>query len=80
MRAVDVIDAANLEFGDERELFSRAPYVGADNYTLVNWDISPDGEHFVMVRRSAATPARRHIDLTLDWSEELKERVPASAR
>ena len=41
-----------------------------------NYDISLDGERFVMVDRVQALATQQSIRVVLDWSEELTERVP----
>jgi hypothetical protein len=46
------------------------------------WDISPDGKRFLMIKSVAATDddseaqIRRKITIVVNWFEELKERVP----
>ena len=54
------------------------PYVNNREY-----DVFPDGQRFVIVmsaaRRDSGTAAV-HIDTVLNWTEELKARVPAKAR
>jgi serine/threonine protein kinase len=46
------------------------------------WDISPDGKRFIMVKRAAATnddsatETRSQINIVLNWDVELKQRVP----
>ncbi len=41
------------------------------------YDVSPDGERFVMVKRTMATPdTPRSLVLVLNWHQELIERVP----
>ncbi len=43
-----------------------------------NYDVTPDGQHFVMVRASSERPVESaQINVVQDWFEELKERVPA---
>jgi len=45
-----------------------------------SYDITPDGKYFVvMLPKSQADPAKappEQIDIVLNWSEELKQRVP----
>src|SRR5262249_3338708 len=46
---------------------------------VANYDISPDGQRFVMVEeRRASTAATQPVQLrvVLNWQEELKQRVP----
>jgi hypothetical protein len=41
-----------------------------------NWDISPDGNRFLMLKPPAAAAPRPKINVVLNWFEELKQRVP----
>jgi hypothetical protein len=47
------------------------------------WDISPDGKRFLMIKpptsTGAASPAEglRKINIVINWTEELKQKVPA---
>ncbi len=40
----------------------------------VNYDISPDGQRFLMVKEDEGQPAQ--INVVLNWFEELKRLVP----
>jgi hypothetical protein len=43
----------------------------------MNFDISPDGTHFVMVESDPdARPTR--VNVVLNWTEELKRLVPSN--
>src|SRR5262249_11970123 len=44
---------------------------------LANYDVSPDGQRFLMIKASEQESAARHINVVQNWFEELKERVPA---
>ena len=46
-------------------------------YQNVSWDISPDGQQFLMVKRGDETRTPGSIAIVLNWFEELKARVPA---
>ncbi len=58
--------------------FSYVPY--GTSYTP--WDISPDGKRFIMVKSPQPTQGKftdtggRKINIVLNWTEELKQRVP----
>ena len=43
---------------------------------LRNYDVSSDGRHFLMLKDNEQFAATTHIDLVLNWHEELKRRVP----
>ena len=52
------------------------------NNPMRGYDVTPDGEHFVLIRQSteAAKPAQPlptpQMHVVLNWTEELKRRVP----
>jgi eukaryotic-like serine/threonine-protein kinase len=39
------------------------------------WDIAPDGKRFLIVKDEAAESAPKHLNLVLDWFEDLKLRT-----
>jgi len=39
------------------------------------WDIAPDGKRFLMVKNETAESAPKHLNLVLDWFEDLRARV-----
>jgi eukaryotic-like serine/threonine-protein kinase len=47
---------------------------------LSPWDISPDGKRFLMIKQAMASTSKgggpRKINVVLNWTEELKQRVP----
>ena len=57
-------------------------YVIPASSVFSNWDISPDGKRFLMIKPPAAAGSEstlaglRKINIVLNWFEELKERVP----
>ena len=65
--------------GTPKVLF-RGKYVGALPAGGTPWDISPDGKRFLMMKESGSTPLAgggpRKINIVLNWTEELKQRVP----
>jgi Tol biopolymer transport system component len=79
MMAVDVTTQPSFTTGKSRILFegSHLPTPGA----FPNYDVSPDGQRFLMLKPTQpvqATPTQ--INVVLNWSEELKQRVPATAK
>jgi hypothetical protein len=53
-----------------------APWTRSNAYTRATYDVAPDGQGFLMIRR-VDPDARIHV--ILNWSDELKRRV-SSAR
>ena len=72
MMAVAVeVQGTHFVAGKPQFLFE-GPFVGTQD---MNFDISPDGTHFVMVEADPdARPTR--VNVVLNWIEELKRLVP----
>ncbi len=45
---------------------------------LRNYDVTSDGRRFLMLKESEQVAAATHINVVLNWFEELKRRVPAA--
>ncbi len=75
----DGVMAVAVEAGDTfqratpRRLFSLDRYFQGAN---INWDISRDGQRFLMVKRGTTTDMRQQIIVVQNWLEELKRLVP----
>ena len=48
----------------------------ADHIVNRNYDVTADGQRFVMVKPSEQELAATQINVVLNWFEELKRRVP----
>ncbi len=75
MMAVDIDAQPGFTAGKPRVLFEGRyePPPG----TSPNYDVSPDGQRFLMVKPSeAGETAPTQINVVLNWFEELKRRVP----
>jgi serine/threonine-protein kinase len=68
-----------FSFEPPKVLF-QGTYVIATTAFLSNWDISPDGERFLMIKKAQPTASAEtsppKVNIVLNWFEELKERVP----
>jgi serine/threonine-protein kinase len=68
-------DPANGRSGEPRPLFS-GPYPDSPGWTRPrSYDVSRDGERFLLTKRPA-THARPRIAVVLNWFDELRGRVP----
>jgi len=45
-----------------------------------DWDVSRDGKSFLMLKDETAESAPKHLNLVLNWFEELKARAPRAAK
>ena len=74
MLVVSVNTQSTFSVGRPRLLFT-GPYARAAG--RINYDVSPDGESFVMLDSGEESGAATKINVLLNWYEELKRRVPA---
>jgi hypothetical protein len=78
MIAVEVTTEPGFSAGKPKTLFE-APYVPSPR-SLPNYDVSPDGQRFLMLKPTEQAQAPEQINVVLNWFEELKRRVPAGAK
>ena len=74
--AVPVETGDTFQRGTPRQLFSMAPYYQGAN---LNWDLSADGQRFLMVKRDVVTgedAPSSEIIVVQNWFEELTRLVP----
>ena len=72
MMAVDVATRPELALSSPRVLFEQR-YAYGTTLTAANYDVSPDGQRFLMVKDE---PGVSRLNLVLNWTEELKRLVP----
>jgi predicted Ser/Thr protein kinase len=75
MMAVEVTTQGAFSAGKPRVLFEGA-YVPTPR-SLPNYDVSPDGQRFLMLKATEQAQAPTQINVVLNWFEELKRRVPS---
>jgi eukaryotic-like serine/threonine-protein kinase len=76
MMAVQITTEPNFAFGSPRMLFDTSQYMpptGPYSYPFPNYDVSPDGQRFLMITKES----RPQLNVVLNWSEELKRHVPS---
>jgi eukaryotic-like serine/threonine-protein kinase len=77
MMAVNIATQPSFTPGKPRVLFE-GHYVPPPG-TTPNYDVSPDGQRFLMIKpNEAGEAAPAQINVVLNWFEELKRRVPAA--
>jgi Tol biopolymer transport system component len=80
MMAIDLLPGRTLNLGKPRSLFAfLGPPLRLRCVSSRCYAVAPDGQHFYGVQAAPAPPTTpvTHIDLILNWTEELKARVPA---
>jgi hypothetical protein len=79
MMAVDIATQPNFAVGKPHALFA-GPYEPTPASSS-NYDVSPDGQRFLMLKPAEANDAApTQINVVLNWFEELKRRVPSTKR
>jgi Tol biopolymer transport system component len=76
MMVVDVVTAPTVSAGKPRRLFEKR-YQRSQAF-WPNYDVTADGKRFLMIKRAEQT-APTHINVVLNWGEELKQRVPSAS-
>jgi Tol biopolymer transport system component len=60
------------------QILFRGIYVTSSATDITSWDISPDGKRFLMLKPAGSGGVGlRKINIVVNWTEELKGRVPA---
>jgi dipeptidyl aminopeptidase/acylaminoacyl peptidase len=78
MMAVGVTTQPNFSAGKPRMLFE-GPYLLSPQ-TFPNYDVSPDGQRFLMLKATGQAQASTQINVVLNWTEELKRLVSAGTK
>jgi serine/threonine-protein kinase len=76
MMAVQITTQPSFAFGSPRRLFDASQYMpptGPYSYPFPNYDVSPDGQRFLMITKEA----KPQINVVVNWSEELNRHVPS---
>jgi Tol biopolymer transport system component/tRNA A-37 threonylcarbamoyl transferase component Bud32 len=76
MMALDVATQPSFSPGKPRMLFE-GQYFRSD-WPLIGtaYDVSPDGQRFLMVKSTEQASSATQINVVLNWFEELKQKVP----
>jgi Tol biopolymer transport system component len=72
MMVVEVTESPDLVLSSPRMLFEQRYSYGIGG-TTANYDVSPNGQHFVMVKDESASG---RLNVVLNWVEELKRLWP----
>jgi len=74
MMAVEVTTEPTFSASTPRLLFEGNFQPSSGN--LANYDVTPDGQRFVMIQLGGTDSEASQINVVLNWFEELKQRVP----
>jgi Tol biopolymer transport system component/predicted Ser/Thr protein kinase len=74
MIAVDIATEPGFTAGKPRILFEGRYELAP--IPIANYDVSPDGQRFLMLKPNEQETAPTQINVVLNWFEELKQKVP----
>jgi Tol biopolymer transport system component len=78
MMAAEITTQPSFSAGKPKVLFAGQYQPSPNPVPNANYDVSPDGQRFLMLKPiSAAEATPTQINVVLNWFEELKRRVPA---
>ena len=78
MMVVDVATQASFSAGKPKFLFA-GQYLPTPA-TFPNYDVAADGQRFLMVKALGESEAPAQINVVLNWSEELRQKVPTGKK
>jgi hypothetical protein len=78
MMAVDFDTQPSFSAGKPRMLF-QGPFAHAARANP-DYDVSPDGQKFLMLKANEQAQAPVQINVVLNWFEELKRKVPTGEK
>jgi Tol biopolymer transport system component len=80
MMSVEIAIKPSFSAGTPKKLFEGA-YQLLSGISTPNYDVSPDGQRFLMLKPSEETQAgSTQINVVLNWFEELKHKVPTGKK
>jgi Tol biopolymer transport system component/predicted Ser/Thr protein kinase len=80
MMAVDVTTQPTFSPGKPKVLFEGQYVAVSPGLTGTAYDVSPDGQRFLMVKETEASMSATQINVVLNWFEELKRRAPVGTK
>jgi dipeptidyl aminopeptidase/acylaminoacyl peptidase len=78
MMAVDIATQPGFAAGTPRKLFEGRYELPP--FPTTNYDVSPDGQRFLLLKPIEQEAASTQINVVLNWFEELKRRVPPGTK
>lgn len=67
--------------GTPQMLFRGGGYLAVGTYlTNGNYDVAPDGQHFLMIKEKEAPASSKELSIVLHWTDELERIVPVAKK
>jgi len=78
--AVDVQTGPDFHAGHPRALFSLHPMIARAFESKQTWDVTPDGERFLVINAPDNEETGVKMQAVVNWFEELRRRVPVEGK
>jgi Tol biopolymer transport system component/tRNA A-37 threonylcarbamoyl transferase component Bud32 len=79
MMAIEIATKPSFSAGTPKMLFE-GQYQSLPTISTPNYDVSPDGERFLLLKPVEQDQAATQINVVLNWFEELKQKVPTGKK
>jgi serine/threonine-protein kinase len=76
MMAVETTTQPSFSAGNPHVLFEGRYLARMFPLTTISYDVSADGQRFLMIKETEQAQSAAQINVVLNWQEELKRRVP----
>jgi serine/threonine protein kinase len=80
MMALDVVTASSFSAGKPHVLFEGQYYTSDWPLISTAYDVSADGQRFLMVKRTEQAASVTQINVVINWFEELKQKAPIGGK
>ena len=80
MMALDLTTQPTFSAGKPKMLFERKYFTSDFPLVGTAYDVSADGQRFLMVKDTEQASAVTQINVVLNWFEELKQKVPTGKK
>ena len=80
MMAVEVTTQPTFSAGKPKALFEGQYVPVSPGLTGTAYDVSADGQRFLMVKETEASISATQINVVLNWFEDLKRRAPVGTK
>ncbi len=80
MMAVEITTQPSFSAGNPKVLFAGQYQSSPSPVPNANYDVSPDGQRFLMLKPGGQDQAATQINVVLNWFEELKQKVPTGKK
>ena len=82
MMSAPVETYPTFKAGTPRVLFQAGGYLGVGGSYVAsgNYDVAPDGQHFLMIKEKDALASSKEVSMVLHWTDELKRIAPVAKK